>query len=56
MWLLSHSDIVEAIHFIDLKTLAGFKAGYGCEKDISDLRLIAQYIENLNIRFFKTKV
>ncbi|WHP05403.1 zinc ABC transporter substrate-binding protein [Acinetobacter corruptisaponis] len=50
-WLLFHSDIVEGIHFIDLKTLAGFKAGYGREKDISDLKLIVQYIGNLNIGF-----
>jgi hypothetical protein len=41
-WLFSNSEILEGIRFVDLETLAAFKASYGREKDRRDLDLIAK--------------
>jgi len=43
-WLLAHAELVDEIPVIDLETLARFKAGYGREKDVQDLRLIAKHL------------
>lgn len=40
-WLLSNSETLEGVRFVDLETLAAFKASYGREKDRRDLDLIA---------------
>lgn len=43
-WLLSRAEILRGHAFVDLETLAGFKASYGREKDLQDLNLIAAHV------------
>lgn len=43
--LISNAEYIDRILFVDLNTLAGYKASYARPKDIDDLGLIREYME-----------
>jgi hypothetical protein len=49
-WLLEHAERVHDTPLVDLPTLARFKAGYGRDKDVRDLRLISEHMRFTDAR------
>jgi hypothetical protein len=47
-WLLARAERVHDTLPVDLPTLAHFKAGYGRDKEVRDLRLITAYMRFTN--------